>query len=39
MPFNSTNFFLENFVPESSFKFTLTKGCGRHFHRFLAATE
>jgi len=39
MPFNSANFFLEDFVPESGFKFTLTKGCGCNTHGFLATTK
>lgn len=39
MPFDSANLFLENFVPESGFEFTLTEGRGRDTHSFLAAAE
>lgn len=39
MPFDSANFFLEDLVPESGFKFTLTKGRGSHAHGLLTATE
>ena len=39
MPFDSTDFFLKDFVPESGFEFALAKGCGSHGHGFLATTE
>ena len=39
MPFNSTDFFFEDLVPESGFEFTLAKGRGGYTHGFLATTE
>jgi len=39
MPFDPTDLFLEDFVPESGFEFTLAKGCGGHGHGLLATTE
>jgi len=39
MPFDPTDLFLEDFVPESGFEFTLAKGRSSHGHGLLATTE
>jgi hypothetical protein len=38
MTFDSSHFFLENFVPEPSLEFTLAEGSCRHAHGFLATS-
>jgi len=39
MPFDPTDLFLEDFVPEPCFEFALAKGRGGHGHGLLATTE
>lgn len=39
MTFNSPNFLFKHFVPESSFKLSLTERCRRNAHRFLTTTK
>ena len=38
MPFYSSDFFFEDFVPEPRFEFALTDRCGRDTHGFLPST-
>ena len=39
MTFNSSNFLFKNFMPESSFKLSLTERCRRNVHRILTTTK
>ena len=39
MTFNPSNFLFEHFVPESCFKFPLSRGCRSDAHSFLSSSQ